>query len=77
MNAMAEGDAGPNAFVRALAQPTTAREVTERLAQASLIGTPDRPIRAIGAPSTYGAGVLAFCEATRAADALGQTGPPS
>ena len=73
MNILAEGAAHVNSFVRVLAQPTTAGRVRERLVQASVIGNPDRPIRAIGALSTDAEGVLAFCDAERADDALRQT----
>ena len=52
-----------NAFARELLQPTSAREVRERLADATLVGNPDRPIRAIGALSSQAADVLAFCDA--------------
>ncbi|HTL76856.1 MAG TPA: LpxD N-terminal domain-containing protein [Casimicrobiaceae bacterium] len=52
-----------NAFARVLSQPTCAREVRERLADATLVGNPDRPIRAIGALSSRAADVLAFCDA--------------
>jgi len=62
-----------NAFVRALAQPTTARRVSERLPRAAVIGNPDRPVRAIGALSAHGPGMLTFCDAARAGDMLGKT----
>jgi UDP-3-O-[3-hydroxymyristoyl] glucosamine N-acyltransferase len=57
-------------FARTLPQPTSARWVSERLAGASVIGNPDRPIHAIGALSTDEAGVLAFCDAARTGERL-------
>ena len=59
-----------NAFARTLSQPVTARAVAERLPDASLIGNPDRRIRAIGALSSRAADVLAFCDAARADERL-------
>ena len=60
-------------FVRPIAQATTARAVCDRLPQAGLIGNPDRPIHAIGALSAHESGVLAFCDAARAAGHLANT----
>jgi UDP-3-O-[3-hydroxymyristoyl] glucosamine N-acyltransferase len=57
-------------FARPLSQPVTARALAERLPDASLIGNPDRRIRAIGALSSRAADVLAFCDAARADDRL-------
>lgn len=62
-----------NRFVRVLSQPTTAREVAARLRSASIVGDPDRPIRGIGALSSAGSDVLAFCDATAAAGYLEAT----
>jgi UDP-3-O-[3-hydroxymyristoyl] glucosamine N-acyltransferase len=59
-----------NAFARSLAHTTTAQAVAERLPGASLVGNPDRRIRAIGALSSREADVLAFCDAARAAAPL-------
>jgi len=59
-----------NAFARVLSQPTCAREVRERLADATLVGNPDRPLRAIGALSSRAADVLAFCDAPAARERL-------
>lgn len=60
-------------FVRPIAQPTTARAVCDQLPRATLIGNPDRPIHAIGALSAHESGVLAFCDAARAAEHLAHT----
>lgn len=60
-------------FARILGTPTTARCVSERLAEATLIGNPDRPIRAIGALSVLADDTLAFCDAVRAAERLAET----
>ncbi|HEX6793186.1 MAG TPA: DapH/DapD/GlmU-related protein [Casimicrobiaceae bacterium] len=57
-------------FARELSQPVTAGAVAERVPGASLIGNPDRCIRAIGALSSRAADVLAFCDAARADDRL-------
>ena len=57
-------------FARPIAQATTGRAVCDRLPRAALIGNPDRPIRAIDALSTHESGVLAFCDAARAAEHL-------
>jgi UDP-3-O-[3-hydroxymyristoyl] glucosamine N-acyltransferase len=51
-----------NAFVRPLASPIGARAIAEQIASAIVVGNPDRPIRAIGALSATGDGVLAFCD---------------
>jgi UDP-3-O-[3-hydroxymyristoyl] glucosamine N-acyltransferase len=51
-----------NDFVRPLASPIGARAIAERIASAVIVGNPDRPIRAIGAVSASGEGVLAFCD---------------
>ena len=50
-------------FARPLSRPTTAGALCARLASASLIGNPDRPIRAIAALSSTAADALAFCDA--------------
>ena len=68
------GDFPVNAFVRALAQATTARHVAERLPRATLIGNPDRPIHAIGALSAGDRDVLAFCDTARDDPRLATTG---
>ena len=60
--------APPDTFARALSRRVTARAVAERLPGASLIGNPDRCIRAIGALSSRAADVLAFWDADRADD---------
>jgi UDP-3-O-[3-hydroxymyristoyl] glucosamine N-acyltransferase len=52
-----------NAFARPLGQPTCAGEIGERLAGATLVGNPDRPIHAIGALSSQARDILAFCDA--------------
>ena len=62
-----------NAFARKLSQPTCARAVGERLADATLIGNPDRPIRAIGALSSKAADVLAFCDAPATRERLAES----
>ena len=62
-----------NAFARVLAKPTCAREVCERAPGATLVGNPDRPIRAIGALSAQAPDVLAFCDAA-ADDRLAASG---
>jgi UDP-3-O-[3-hydroxymyristoyl] glucosamine N-acyltransferase len=59
-----------NGFAHVLADPTTARRVSEALPGASLIGNPDRAVRAIGALSADEPGVLAFCDAARTAEQL-------
>jgi UDP-3-O-[3-hydroxymyristoyl] glucosamine N-acyltransferase len=60
-------------FARPVAHATTARAVCERLPGATLIGNPDRPIRAIGSLSAHESGVLAFCDAASAAAHLPHT----
>ena len=62
-----------NDFTRPLEATISARAVAERIAAAAVVGNPDRPIRAIGALSATGEGVLAFCDDTGAA-ALPRTG---
>jgi UDP-3-O-[3-hydroxymyristoyl] glucosamine N-acyltransferase len=61
-----------NDFTRPLAASVPARAVAEGIASAVVVGNPDRPIRAIGALSAVGEGLLAFCDDAGAA-ALART----
>lgn len=60
------------AFARTVSPPTTAQRVGERLPSSSVVGNPDRAIRAIGALSAAAAGVLAFCDAAHAEERLAE-----
>lgn len=59
-----------NAFVRTLAQPTTADELSRRVPTAVLIGDPRRTVRGIGALVSGAPDTLAFCDAADAASQL-------
>ena len=62
-----------NAFARELPRPMCAADVCARLESATLVGNPDRPVRAIGALSSQAAGILAFCDAAPADDRLARS----
>ena len=62
-----------SALVRATLWPSSAGEIAARLALASVIGNPDRPVHAIGSLSAIGAGLLTFCDATALAEPLAET----
>ena len=62
-----------NAFVRALAQATTARALSRLARSAALMGDPRRTVRGIGALAPGAADTLAFCDAADAARELAAT----
>jgi UDP-3-O-[3-hydroxymyristoyl] glucosamine N-acyltransferase len=61
------------AFVRALPVPSTARAIARLIASSVVDGEAERPIKGIGSLSTVESDVLAFCDATRAAERLATT----
>ncbi len=67
------GQSVMDAFVRELAQPTTAEALCARLPSAKIIGDGTRPIRELAALSSAMPGALTFCDAVDAADPVAAT----